>query len=161
MATYTAKLEWMRKSAKFTDQQYSRAHTWHFDGGLTLRASSSPNHVPVPYSDPGAVDPEEAYVAALASCHMLWFLYLAAGRRFVINSYTDRPSGVMDKDEAGRKVLTQVTLTPHVVFAGDNRPSDTDYEALHHAAHEACFLANSVKTTILTKGTWEFAGASA
>jgi len=160
VAIYTAKLEWNRRSAKFTDHQYSRAHTWQFDGGATVRASSSPNHVPLPYSDAAAVDPEEAYVTALASCHMLWFLYLAAGRRFVVNSYTDEPSGVMDKDEAGRKVITQVTLAPHVVFSGAHAPTDADYEALHHEAHEACFLANSVKTIIVTKGTWEFAGTS-
>jgi len=156
MATYTAKLEWTRRAAKFTDQRYSRAHTWQFDGGATLPASSSPYHVPVPYSDPAAVDPEEAYVAALASCHMLWFLYLAAGRGFVVNTYTDQPSGMMDRDDAGRNVITRVTLAPHVVFAGDRRPTDAAYEALHHEAHEACFLANSVKTIIVTKGTWEF-----
>jgi organic hydroperoxide reductase OsmC/OhrA len=111
--------------------------------------------VPLPFSDETAVDPEEAYVAALASCHMLGFLYFAARRGFVVTSYRDQPSGVMGKDESGREYITNVSLAPRVVFAADHAPADSDVEALHHEAHEACYLANSVKTTIDIHGGWE------
>lgn len=157
MHTYSATIQWNRDAAKFTDLRYTRGHTWTFDGGVTLPASSSPLHVPVPYSDPAAVDPEEAYVAALASCHMLTFLYLAARRGFVVASYRDQATGVMEKNEAGKEAITHVTLAPHVMFAGEKTPAAEDVESLHHEAHQECYLANSVKTIIETKGTWEFA----
>lgn len=157
MHTYSTTIDWSRDGAKFIDLRYSRAHTWTFDGGVTLRASSSPLHVPVPYSDPAAVDPEEAFVAALASCHMLTFLYLAARRGFVVTTYRDPATGIMEKNEAGKEAITQVTLAPHVVFAGEKMPAAEDVESLHHEAHEECYLANSVNTVIEVKGTWELA----
>lgn len=157
MHTYSATIQWSRDAARFTDLRYPRAHTWTFDGGVTLAASSSPLHVPLPYSDPAAVDPEEAYVAALASCHMLTFLYFAARRGFVVATYRDQATGVMEKNEAGREAITRVTLAPHVVFTGDRIPAAEDVDALHHEAHEECYLANSVKTAIEIKGTWELA----
>lgn len=159
MATYTATIHWARQpGAAFTDLRYSRAHTWAFDGGVTLPASSSPHHVRLPYSDAAAVDPEEAYVAALASCHMLGFLYSAARRKFAVTSYRDAPIAVMGKDAEGRESITQLTLAPHVVFEpGERVPTEADIQALHHEAHEACYLANSVKTVIEVKGSWEVA----
>lgn len=157
MHTYTAIVQWSRDAAKFTDLRYNRAHTWTFDGGVTLPASSSPLHVPLPYSDPAAVDPEEAYVAALSSCHMLTFLYLAARKGFVVTSYRDQATGIMEKNEAGKEMIARVTLAPHVVFAADRIPAGEDVESLHHEAHEGCYLANSVKTVVEAKGTWELA----
>lgn len=157
MHTYSATIEWKRGASRFTDLRYPRAHTWTFDGGVTLPASSSPQHVPLPYSDPAAVDPEEAYVAALASCHMLTFLYLAARRGFVVASYRDQATGVMEKNAAGKEAITRITLAPHAVFAGEKVAAAQDVESLHHEAHEECYLANSVKTVIEIEGTWELA----
>jgi organic hydroperoxide reductase OsmC/OhrA len=149
MSTYTATIRWTRDGAKFTDNRYSRAHTLTFDGGAVVRASSSPHVVRPPYSDPAGVDPEEMFVASLSSCHMLWFLSLAATRGFVVDSYLDNAEGVMEKNAAGKLAMTRVTLRPRVVFAGDRLPSKAESDALHHAAHEECFIANSVKTEVL------------
>jgi organic hydroperoxide reductase OsmC/OhrA len=148
------RVSWERQNAKFTDNRYSRAHTWHFDGGVTVPASSSPHVVPIPYSEPANVDPEEAYVAALASCHMLWFLSIAAKSRFTVDRYDDEAMGVMENNEAGRLAVNRVTLSPHVTFSGDKTPTDPDVEAMHQQAHESCFLANSVRTIVQTQGTW-------
>jgi len=156
MSTHTASIQWSRRAAKFSDNRYSRAHTWQFDGGLTIPASSSPHVVPMPCSDPAGVDPEEAFVAALSSCHMLWFLSIAAKHRFVVDAYGDQPAGFMGKNETGKEVIKRVTLAPHVVFTGDKVPTGADVQALHHEAHEECFLANSVKTAVVIEGTWEF-----
>ncbi|HWE64645.1 MAG TPA: OsmC family protein, partial [Chloroflexota bacterium] len=122
MAEYITNVEWQRRGATFTDNKYSRAHTWQFDGGASVPASSSPHVVPVPYSDAAGVDPEEAYVAALSSCHMLWFLSIAARRGFVVDRYTDQAVGVMAKNDAGQWAITRVTLHPHVVFSGSSSP---------------------------------------
>lgn len=149
MSTHTARLAWRREGAAFTDGKYSRAHAWSFDGGATVKASSSPHVVPLPYSDASAVDPEEAYVAAIASCHLLFFLSFAARRRFVVDAYEDEAEGVMEPDADGRPWVSRVTLRPRVAFGGDRRPTPEEIDALHHEAHEACFLARSVRSAIV------------
>jgi organic hydroperoxide reductase OsmC/OhrA len=148
MGQYTAVIEWERNGAVFRDQRYSRGHLWQFDGGIEVRASASPHHVPLPLSVAEAVDPEEAFVAALASCHMLWFLSIAARQGFLVESYRDEAAGVMGKNADGRLAITQVTLRPRVVFGGEKRPTPAEHEAMHHEAHEECFLASSVKTDV-------------
>ena len=148
MSTYFATILWQRNGAAFTDQRYSRAHVMQFDGGAEVAGSSSPHAVPVPYSDAAAVDPEEAFVASLSSCHMLWFLHLAAKAGFVVERYEDRADGVMAKNAEGKLAMTLLTLRPRVDFAGEKRPERADIEALHHKAHEDCFIANSVKSEV-------------
>jgi organic hydroperoxide reductase OsmC/OhrA len=148
---YTAEIHWERGPQPFIDNRYSRVHRWRFDGGAEVPGSSSPLSVKVPYSDPAAVDPEEAFVASLASCHMLFFLSLAARDGFVIDSYTDDAEGVMDKNAEGRVAMTRVTLRPRVTFSGDKRPTPADIARLHHESHEQCYLANSVKTEVVVE----------
>ena len=145
---YTSKILWHRNGALFTDNRYSRKHLWQFDGGIEVPASSSPQVVRVPLSDAAAVDPEEAFVASLASCHMLWFLDIAARAGFIIDSYVDDAVGVLAKNSDGKLAMTDVTLKPHVIFSGDKRPSREDIEQMHHKAHEACFIATSVKSEV-------------
>lgn len=158
MGNYPATVLWERHGARFTDNKYSRLHRWEFDGGAVVAGSSSPNSVPLPYSDATAVDPEEAYVAALASCHMLWFLALAAKRGLVVESYRDEAIGTMERDPRGRLVITTVALRPHTVFATEGAPPTEDLlRELHHAAHTECYLANSVKSEIVTEATFSVA----
>ena len=135
MSAYTAEIRWNRGEQKFTDNRYSRAHTWRFDGGTVVPASSSPAVVPLPMSEATAVDPEEAFVASLSSCHLLWFLSLAAKRGYVVDSYADDACGVMEQNAAGRLMMTRVTLRPLVTFSGANLPDRAALDALHHAAH--------------------------
>ena len=149
MGQYTADLLWQRGDQDFLSNRYSRQHTIRFDGGVVLPGSSSPFVVPVPMSDAAAVDPEEMFVAALASCHMLWFLGIAAKARFCVDRYTDAASGVMARDGEGRMAMTAVTLRPEVEFSGDARPTTEQIVAMHHQAHEQCFIANSVKSEVL------------
>jgi organic hydroperoxide reductase OsmC/OhrA len=125
---------------------FSRGHVWTFDGGATVRASSSPHVVPR-FSDPSGVDPEEAFVASLSSCHMLTFLHMAARRGFVIDRYVDNAVGIMTKTPAGRFWMSEVVLHPQIIWNG-TPPDQTTLEQLHHAAHEECFIANSVKTDV-------------
>jgi organic hydroperoxide reductase OsmC/OhrA len=161
VAAYMMTVEWERDGAVFTDNKYSRAHIWRFDGGVVVPASSSPHVVRVPYSDPSGVDPEEAFVAALASCHLLTFVYIAARRGFVVDRYRDEAVGVMAKNEAGRLAMTRVTLRPHTIFSGNRLPSKEEVHGMHHEAHEACFIANSVRTEVVTEPSWEvLAGAA-
>ncbi len=148
MGQYKAVIIWERNGAVFTDNRYSRGHRWQFDGGIEVPASSSPHVVPVPLSVAAAVDPEEAFVAALSSCHMLWFLSIAAKRGFLVESYRDEAVGVMAKNAAGKLAMTQVTLRPAVVFGGEERPPPGEVAAMHHEAHEQCFIASSVKTDV-------------
>jgi organic hydroperoxide reductase OsmC/OhrA len=148
MSDYSAKISWLRGNASFIDNRYSRAHSWQFDGGIEVPASSSPHVVPVPMSVEAAVDPEEAFIASLASCHMLWFLSLAAAQHFCVDSYTDEAVGVLGKNAAGKVAMTTVTLKPRVEFSGEQRPTAVAFEALHHKAHEKCFIANSVTTEV-------------
>lgn len=146
---YRVKISWKKDSAEnFTDNKYSRVHTWIFDGGIKLEASSSPHVVPLPMSVESAVDPEEAFVASLSSCHMLWFLSIAAGRKYVVETYEDNAEGILGKDEEGKLGMTKVTLKPKVRFGGGTVPSREQIDELHHLAHEKCFIANSVKTKI-------------
>ena len=149
MSEYTAQLHWQRAAdERFTDQRYSRRHTLLFDGGVVLPGSSSPSVVPLPMSDAAAVDPEELFVAALASCHMLWFLSLAAARGQVVDRYEDDAVGLMARNAEGRLAMTVVTLRPRVRLAGGAPVDAATLAALHHAAHEACFIASSVKTEL-------------
>jgi organic hydroperoxide reductase OsmC/OhrA len=148
MGEYKSVVEWSRDGAAFTDNRYSRGHRWLFDGGVEVPASSSPQVVPLPLSVAAAVDPEEAFVASLSSCHMLWFLAIAAQRGFVVDRYRDEAVGVMAKDTCGKLAMTRVTLRPDVHFGGDRRPSADDVAAMHHEAHEQCFIASSVKTDV-------------
>ena len=156
MSTYTATIRWRRKpEERFTDGKYSRAHQWAFDGGAVVPASSSPSVVRAPFSDPAGVDPEEALVASLSSCHMLFFLDFAKQAGFVVESYLDVAEGVMSKGPDGRIAMTIVTLKPHIVFAGEKRPGPADIDAIHHKAHEACYIANSVKSEVRVQGRAE------
>lgn len=148
MSEYLAEVVWARGEQPFTDQRYSRRHLLRFDGGIEVPGSSSPHVVPVPFSDPAAIDPEEAFVASLASCHMLWFLSIAGRRGFTVDRYRDAAVGVMAKNAEGRLAMTVVTLRPEVAFSGDTLPSAADVDAMHHEAHDKCFIANSVKTEV-------------
>ena len=148
MAEYKAVIVWHRNGAEFTDNRYSRGHMWQFDGGIDMPASASPHVVPLPMSVSAAVDPEEAFVAALSSCHMLWFLSIAAKRGFVVENYRDEAVGIMAKDAAGKLAMTQVTLRPTVMFVREHSPSRSEFEAMHHESHEQCFIASSVKTDV-------------
>jgi len=148
MAEYTSVVLWSRDGAAFTDNRYSRGHRWLFDGGVEVPASSSPHVVPLPLSVAAAVDPEEAFVASLSSCHMLFFLSIAAKRGFVVESYRDEAVGVMGKDASRKLAMTRVTLRPEVHFSGDRRPAADEVVAMHHEAHEQCFIASSVKTDV-------------
>jgi len=149
MSTYSATIRWERGDQPFIDNKYSRGHTWLFDGGVEVPASSSPHSVPLPYSRTNAIDPEEAFVASLSSCHMLWFLFIAAERGFCVNSYIDNAEGAMAKNASGKLAMTRVTLRPKVVFVGNLLPARNDIESMHHKAHTECFIANSVKTEVL------------
>jgi organic hydroperoxide reductase OsmC/OhrA len=148
MSEYQAVIEWKRGDAVFTDNRYSRGHRWIFDGGIEVPASSSPKTLPVPLSVEAAVDPEEAFVASLSSCHMLWFLAIAAKRGFVVDGYRDAAVGVLAKDASGKLVMTVVTLRPEVRFRADAAATRDQLLDLHHEAHEQCFIANSVKTEV-------------
>lgn len=149
MSRHSATVHWQCEG-DFLAGRYSRAHVWSFDGGAVVPASSSPHVVPVPLSDAAAVDPEEAFVASLASCHMLWFLDIAARHGQRVQSYADEAVGVMAKNDDGRLAMTEVRLRPRVVFAGPP-PAREAIDAMHHAAHEACFIAASVRTRIVVE----------
>ena len=156
MSDYSVTVIWNRKSEEsFIDNKYSRGHNWKFDGGVSVPASSSPHIVPLPYSIEANVDPEEAFVASLSSCHMLFFLSIAAKRKYIIDSYADKAIGVMDTDSDGRLSMTIVTLRPKVTFAGERQPSFEQIEKMHHQSHEQCFIANSVKTEVVTVPIYE------
>lgn len=148
MSEYSATVSWQRGDARFVDNRYSRAHEWRFDGGTIVPASSSPHAVPVPLSDARGVDPEEAFVAALSSCHMLWFLSIAAKRGFVVESYVDDAIGHLEKNEEGRLAMTRVSLRPAVRFSGEPVPTGDELAELHDRAHHECYIANSVRTVV-------------
>lgn len=148
MSTHTAEVVWDRQGADFLGNRYSRKHLLRFDGGLEVPGSSSPSVVPLPYSDASAVDPEEAFVASLSSCHMLWFLSIAASRKYCVDRYVDTATGVMAKNAERKLAMTVVTLRPAVVFSGECIPGRIEIDKLHHDAHEACFIASSVKTEV-------------
>lgn len=152
MSSYHATVIWQRHDQVFTDNKYSRAHEWLFQGqdkkySTQVAASSSHHVVPLPYSVEENVDPEEAFVASLSSCHMLFFLSLAAKERWLIDHYEDQAVGILGKNAQGKMAMTEVTLMPKVTFAG-TQPTRDSQEELHHQAHELCFIANSVLTNI-------------
>jgi organic hydroperoxide reductase OsmC/OhrA len=148
MSEYKATIKWQRTSPDFLKGRYSREHTWTFDGGTTVPASASPHVVPAPWSNPACVDPEEAYVAAISSCHMLTFVWLASKQGFQIDSYVDEAVGVMAKNEKGVPWINSITLHPKITWSGDKMPTQADEQQLHHLAHEQCYIANSVKTAV-------------
>ncbi len=148
MSSYTATVLWTKDaSAAFVDNKYSRAHVWAFDGGITVPASSSPSVVPLPLSKPDAVDPEEAFIASLSSCHMLFFLFHAARFGAVIERYEDKAEGVISK-EGTMLWMSKVTLKPKITWGAGKVPSAAELETLHDKAHHDCYIANSVKTEV-------------
>ena len=152
MSKHSALISWYRGGdEEFLDNLYSRGREWSFDGGTTVSASSSPHVVPLPYSVESNVDPEEAFVASLSSCHMLFFLSVAAKRKFVVDEYVDYVVGIMEKDESGKVMMTKVTLRPIVKFSAKKQPTAEQLEKMHHKSHEQCFIANSVKTEVVVE----------
>lgn len=135
----------------FTKGRYSREHTWSFDGGVTVPASPSPSVVPAPWSNPANVDPEEAFVASVSSCHMLTFLHLASRAGHEVAAYDDDAVGEMTKNDEGRWWISRVTLSPRIAWVGETRPTPAEEAALHDAAHHECFIANSVRTEIVVR----------
>jgi organic hydroperoxide reductase OsmC/OhrA len=161
VSIYFAETLWTRSESErdFLANRYSRRHLLRFDGGAEVAGSSSPHNVRLPWSDAAAVDPEEAFVAALSSCHMLFFLSFAARGGFCVDRYVDAAEGVMERDRAGRISMTVVTLKPRVEFSGERRPSHGEIERLHHESHEACFIANSVKSEVRCEPVWAAAAS--
>jgi len=153
MSEHHATISWRRAGPDFPAGRYSREHTWLFDGGVTVPASPSPSVVPAPWSNPACVDPEEAFVASISSCHMLTYLHLASKAGFQVDSYLDKAIGVMTKNERGVPWVSLVTLNPQIIYSGDKLPTLTDEDRLHHLAHEQCFIANSIKTKVVVEGT--------
>jgi organic hydroperoxide reductase OsmC/OhrA len=149
MSSHTASLSWsLAEGDDFATNRYSRAHTWSFDGGATVPASPAPSVVPAPWSDAAAVDPEEAFVASVASCHLLWFLHFARAKGYVIEHYADEAEGTLEKNAEGKLAITTVVLRPTVRFTGEKQPDAAALDALHHAAHSACFIANSIRSEV-------------
>lgn len=148
MSEYVATVEWSRGDQPFLDNKYARAHDWRFDGGAVVRGSSAPGSVPVPMSDPAAVDPEEALTAAVSSCHMLFFLAYAAKAGFVVDHYRDEAVATMGRDDRGKVSITAVTLRPRVTWAGEQRPDAAAIADLHHRSHEHCYIANSIRAEV-------------
>jgi organic hydroperoxide reductase OsmC/OhrA len=147
MSSYFATVQWLRGDAVFAKQQYTRGHMWKFDEGLTVPASASPHVVKAPWAVARAVDPEEALVAALASCHMLFFLSDASRAGFMVEKYEDAAEGVMTKNADGRVAITLVTLRPQVTFSG-TMPTAEEFAKLHDGAHEQCYIANSIRSEV-------------
>ena len=148
MSEHTASVHWQRDAQPFTDKRYSRRHEWRFDGGAVVVGSSSPHSVRLPYSDPAAVDPEEAFVASLSSCHMLWFLDIASRAGWVVDDYRDDAVGLLAPNAEGQLAMTVVTLHPAVRFGGTTQPDAAELQRLHHQAHADCFIAHSVKSDV-------------
>ena len=148
MSNHSAVITWQRDGQPFIDRRYRRHHQWRFDGGAVVAGSSSPQVVPLPMSDAAAVDPEEAFVASLSSCHLLWFLDIASRAGWVVDDYQDDALGVLAKNADGQLAMTVVTLRPTVRFAGERQPAAAQIHRLHEDAHAACFIASSVKTEV-------------
>lgn len=147
MFQHAAAIVWKSSGPDFLAGKYSREHTWAFDGGAVVAASSSPHNVPLPWSNPACVDPEESFVASVASCHMLWFLFLARQQGFEILSYTDHAVGRMTQNDAGQHWFSSIQLNPAIACNG-KRPTPEEEASLHDAAHHRCFIANSIKTAV-------------
>ncbi len=152
MSEHKATIRWQNTGPDFLKGKYSREHTWSFDGGITVKASAAPAVVPAPYSNPACVDPEEALVASVSSCHMLTYIYLASRQGFQVESYVDDAVGVVTKNEQGRLWVSSITLNPKIGYSGTKQPAPADEERLHEMAHEQCFIANSVKTNVSVGG---------
>ena len=148
MSQHKATVSWKSDSENFLTGKYSRVHTWTFDGGAVVAASASPSVVPAPYSSAAGVDPEEAFVASISSCHMLTYLFLAYQRGFQVDSYQDVATGEMAKNEKGVPWVSSVVLRPKIAYSGDKIPSEAEVAELHHQSHEQCFIANSIKTQV-------------
>lgn len=157
---YVTKLVWERGDQDFEAGTFSRRHCIAFDGGQALVGSSSPQVLPTPMSDPFGVDPEEAFVASLSSCHMLWFFVIASKRKFCVDRYVDNACGVMRRNDENRIAVTEVLLRPKVTFSGPRLPTEDEHRSMHHRAHELCFIANSVKTAIECQPELELAPAA-
>ena len=151
MAEHRATIDWANPNEEFTRGRYSREHTWAFDGGVVVQASPSPAVVPAPWSNEAAVDPEEAYVASVSSCHMLTFLHVSSRKGFAIERYTDEAVGVLSKNDDGAYWLSSITLRPRVTYAGEVSPTAEEEQRLHHLAHEQCFIANSIQTEVIVE----------
>lgn len=150
MSDYRAELVWTRGDQDFLDQRYSRRHRLSFDGGAEITASSSPLSVPLPMSDASAVDPEEMLVAAISSCHMLWFLHLAAKRHWRVDEYRDQAVGSMGRNAHGKPYISRIVLRPQVVFCNARRqPTVAEIDLLHELAHAECYIANSVRAEVV------------
>jgi organic hydroperoxide reductase OsmC/OhrA len=149
MAQHLARILWVADGADFVKGRFSRAHSWSFDGGITVEASASPSVVPLPLSKAEAIDPEEAFVASLSSCHMLTFLYHAARKGFAVARYEDEAAGTLAKNAKGKMFVAKVVLSPKIAFSGEKQPSEVELADLHHLAHEDCFIANSVITEVV------------
>ena len=147
MSDYRATIEWTRQSAGFDYQTYNRTHSLSFEGGIRVTGTAAPGNVPPTAAGAPGVDPEQAFVASLSSCHMLWFLHLASRAKLVVDRYIDEASGVLEKNAAGRLAMTRVALRPVVSFAG-RTPTAEEHARLHEGAHDKCFIANSVKTEV-------------
>src|SRR5215203_2140379 len=153
MHTYTAKISWKNDSPDtFTKNRYTRGHTWIFDGGTEVPASSSPHGVRVPFSVEEAVDPEEAFVASASSCHMLMFLWIAAKKGFRIDSYDDDAVGDMTSGDDGKEWISKITLNPQIEWSGETLPTSDEVAAMHHEAHAGCYIANSIKSEVVVSG---------
>lgn len=148
MHEYRAQVAWKRNGENFLDRRYSRKHEWRFDGGVRVVASSSPLLVPEPYSIAEAVDPEEALVASASSCHMLWFLSLAASQGFIVERYVDDAWGAIAKNREGKQAFSRITLRPSAEFSGARLPSPEELQSLHRAAHDQCLIANSLRCDV-------------
>jgi len=151
MSEHTVIVDWRRGEADFLGGKYSREHTWSFDGGLTVPASPSPVNVPAPYSNPAHIDPEEAFVAAISSCHMLTYLYLAYRHGFQVESYRDEAVGMVMENERGSRWVGSVTLRPRIRHGAERAPTPEEEERLHHMAHEQCIIANSLRTDVAVR----------
>lgn len=149
MVNYQATVKWQRNSDDFLANKYSRSHEWVFDGGAVVFASASPHIVPLPWSVEAHVDPEEAFVASISSCHMLFFLFIAARAGFQVDSYIDEAVGEMSKNEARKYIVSRVNLNPVVEYSGDKLPKASEIKSIHHEAHEECFIANSIRTEVV------------
>jgi organic hydroperoxide reductase OsmC/OhrA len=151
MAKHLATIRWFASPGEdYAKGQYSRAHSWSFDGGAIVPASASPHIVPMPWADPDAVDPEEAFVASAASCHMLFFLDFARQAGLVVTGYEDEAEGEMHRGSDGKVRITRITLRPRIVFAGEE-PGEAVIDELHHKSHEACFIANSITSEVMVE----------
>jgi organic hydroperoxide reductase OsmC/OhrA len=147
MSEHKVTVEWKRETPDFSYQSYNRDHDWAFDAGVTVRASAAPAYL----GNASCVDPEEAFVASLSSCHMLTFLAIASKKRFVLDEYHDEAVGILGNDTAGRLAISKVTLRPRIQFSGENAPTQVEVAQMHEQAHHACFIANSVKTEVIVE----------